>query len=105
MKKQSFHNNLTAYLRQKRGIILTLLLFFAIFSCLFYLYRIPQDALLYGGILCLIIGIILLIIDFSRFCENHRNRTVPVPGDLPQTVPHPHHRIGTGQRHPGDDRF
>lgn len=72
MKKQSFRNNLTAYLRQKRGIILTLLLFFAIFSFLFYLYSIPQDALLYGGILCLIIGIILLIIDFSRFCENRR---------------------------------
>lgn len=72
MKKQSFRNNLTAYLRQKRGIILTLLLFFAIFSCLFYLYRIPQDTLLYGGILCLIIGIILLVMNFIRFCESRR---------------------------------
>ena len=55
-----------AYLRQKRGIILTLIFFFLICAVLFYLYHVPLDCLIYTGIICLIIGSIALITD-GRF--------------------------------------
>lgn len=67
-----FRKNLMAYLRQKRGIILTLLFFFLICAVLFYLYHVPLDCLIYTGIICLIIGSIAVITDFSRFCRSHR---------------------------------
>ena len=62
-----FRKNLMAYLRQKRGIILTLIFFFLICAALFYLYHVPLDCLIYTGIICLIIGSIAVITDFSRF--------------------------------------
>lgn len=61
-----------AYLRQKRGIILTLIFFFLICAVLFYLYHVPLDCLIYTGIICLIIGSIAVITDFSRFCRSRR---------------------------------
>ena len=67
-----FRKNLMAYLRQKRGIILTLIFFFLICAVLFYLYHVPLDCLIYTGIICLIIGSIAVITDFSRFCRSRR---------------------------------
>ena len=67
-----FRKNLMAYLRQKRGIILTLIFFFLICAVLFYLYHVPLDCLIYTVIICLIIGSIAVITDFSRFCRSRR---------------------------------
>ena len=67
-----FRINLMAYLRQKRGIILTLIFFFLICAVLFYLYHVPLDCLIYTVIICLIIGSIAVITDFSRFCRSRR---------------------------------
>lgn len=35
----------------------------------------------------------------------HWHRVISVQRDLAQALTHPHHRIGTGQRHTGDHRF
>ena len=63
-----FGKNLMAYLRQKRGIILTLIFFFLICAIVFYLYHVPLDCLIYTGIICLIIGSIAVITDAGTPC-------------------------------------
>lgn len=55
-----------SYLRSKRGVIAAFLLFAAILVGSFLLYRLPPAAVLYPFALCLLIGVILLALDFSR---------------------------------------
>ncbi len=55
-KQHFYRKNFVAYLRQKKGVILILLLFFMIYAGIFYLYHISTDCLLFAGSICLIIG-------------------------------------------------
>lgn len=71
-KHHFYRKNFMAYLRQKKGIILILLLFFLICAGIFYLYHISTDCLLFAGSICFIIGSIAVGIDFSRFCQTRR---------------------------------
>ena len=72
-KHHFYRKNFMAYLRQKKGIILILLLFFLICARIFYLYHISTDcSSFFAGSICFIIGSIAVGIDFSRFCQTRR---------------------------------
>lgn len=54
------------YIMQKRKEILIFFLFCVIFAVTFTLYRLPLGAVMYPALLCLLLGIIFLIVDFYR---------------------------------------
>lgn len=63
---------LQAYLKQRRKDMLVLLLFCAVFLASFFLYHLPVEAVLYPALLCLLLGLLLIGIDFSRVKRKHR---------------------------------
>lgn len=63
---------LLAYLRKQRVWLIVLTLFSLIFSLVFYLYRLPLEAVGYGVLLCLFLGTIIFSISFSRFMQRHK---------------------------------
>ena len=69
---------LLSYLKKRRGTLLMLCAFVLLFSIVFYLYRLPLEAVLYASGLCGAVGIVLLIIDYIRF----RNRARLLRGML-----------------------
>ena len=60
------------YLKQKRWIFIIGAAFALIFCACFFLYRLPVDAVLYPALLCAFIGILILIFDFLRVKQTHR---------------------------------
>lgn len=67
-------NFLSGYLKQKRKSILVFLLFGAIFFCMFALYHLPLEAVLYPAGLCAILGIIYFALEYKKALEKHRRR-------------------------------
>ena len=61
-----------AYLRQRRGGILALTLFCAVFAVSFLLFRLPAGAVLYPAAVCALLGAVFLLADFSRALRKHR---------------------------------
>lgn len=61
-----------SYLRQRRKGILVFILFCAVFAVSFILYHLPVSAVLYPTLLCLLLGTVFLILDFSRAEKKHR---------------------------------
>ena len=59
------------YLKQKRNLFLLLFLFVLIFSVVFYLYRFPLEAIAYPTMLCALVGLLFLAVDFFRFRSIH----------------------------------
>lgn len=51
--------------------MLAFLLFCAVFLASFFLYRLPAGAVLYPAMLCLLLGILLIGIDFARVKRKH----------------------------------
>ncbi len=66
---------LLAYLKRHYKIIILLCAFTAIFALVFYLYRLPLDAVVYATVLCFFIGIILFLFGFWRHVQRHRMLT------------------------------
>lgn len=60
-----------SYLRQRRRGIAMGVLFFAVFLVTFALYRLPVAALVYPGLLCLLLGAVFLAADFFRVRKKH----------------------------------
>ncbi|MCH5303413.1 MAG: sensor histidine kinase [Ruminococcus sp.] len=60
-----------AYLKEKRIVILTFLLFSLIFSISFFLFRLPIEAVLYPTVLCVLLGIVIIIIDYIKMKAKH----------------------------------
>lgn len=61
-----------AYLKQRRKGMLVFLLFCAVFLASFLLYHLPAGAVLYPVGLCLLLGVLLIGIDFSRVKRKHQ---------------------------------
>ncbi|MDD3403681.1 MAG: sensor histidine kinase [Hespellia sp.] len=59
------------YLKQKKKIFLSYLLFCFIFSFTFYLYHLPVKAVIYPFFICGLFGFIFIFIDFIRFIQKH----------------------------------
>lgn len=62
----------TSYLRQKRKSIFVFLLFCTIFFCVFALYHLPLQAVLYPAGLCAILGSILWGIEYKTAKKKHK---------------------------------
>ena len=60
-----------SYLRQRRRGLAMAALFFAVFLVTFALYRLPLAALVYPGLLCLLLGAVFLLTDFFRVRKKH----------------------------------
>lgn len=63
---------LKRYIRQHLRGILCFLLFTGIFTFIFYLYRLEIEAVLYAGMLCALIGLVVLFLDYRRYTMKHR---------------------------------
>ena len=60
------------YIREKRRIIIMLLIFAAVFAVTFYLYRLPVSAVLYPTAICLLIGSVFAVSSFVRSHKKHK---------------------------------
>lgn len=60
------------YLRKNLKIIVLLLIFFAIFAFVFTLYNLPTESVFYASLLCAVIGIIFLMLDFLLKYNRHK---------------------------------
>lgn len=59
------------YLKQRRKILLSFILFCLIFAVTFLLYRLPAEAVLYPALLCTLAGLLILSADLRRVCKKH----------------------------------
>lgn len=75
MKEKFFIKCLKSYIRDKIKIILLLLTFALIFLIIFYLYRINLDGIIYASVICSVIGLIFLFLDFFKFYRTHKTLT------------------------------
>lgn len=63
---------LCSYLKRELKLILMLLLFIMIFACVFQLYDLPVEAVSYAAVLCLVVGLILFGMGYSRYVHRHK---------------------------------
>ena len=63
------------YLRQKRRLCCIGFAFALIFAVSFFLYRLPVEAVLYPALLCGVVGLFLLLLDFLRVKRKHEALT------------------------------
>lgn len=64
-----------AYFRQYRKLIILLCLFAVIFAVVFLLYQLEIEAVLYAALLCAIVGLMVLGIDFIWLYKKHLRLT------------------------------
>lgn len=64
-----------AYLRQYRKLIIVLCVFTVTFAVVFSLYRLETEAVLYAALLCVIVGLIVMGIDFALTYKRHLRLT------------------------------
>lgn len=76
MEKKGFWPVLAAYLKARYRVMVGFLLFLMLFWLLFFLLRLPYDAVLYGSAVALAGGILYGGFDFSRFLSRHRLLTL-----------------------------
>ena len=63
---------LLAYLKRQYKLLLLLAGAVCIFAAVFALYDLPLEAVLYAGVLCLALGLVLFAVGYSRFLRRHR---------------------------------
>lgn len=62
---------LSVYIKQRIKIFLVFFLFCAIFTVVFFLYRLPIEAVIYPSMICGLFGIIFIALDFVRVKRKH----------------------------------
>ena len=62
---------LMLYIKQKKKIFFSYIIFFVIFIFTFYLYHLPIEAVIYPFLICGLLGLIFILIDFIRFKNKH----------------------------------
>lgn len=94
MEQKSFGRMLSAYLKKQRKVIGIFFIFSIIFSIVFYLYRLKVEAVGYAALLCMVLGLFLMIVDFVFYWKKHKTleriygnidvllETLPTPMDL-----------------------
>ncbi|MBP3701536.1 MAG: sensor histidine kinase [Lachnospiraceae bacterium] len=79
------------YLKQRRHIFIVGLIFCAIFTVSFLLYRLPVEAVIYPTLLCAAVTVAIVIFDFLRVRQEHNTLqkicsiTVAIGGAFPKT--------------------
>ena len=61
-----------AYIKQHRKILFALILFCAVFSFSFFLYRLPIGAVIYSTLICAAFGLIFAAVDFLHTKRKHK---------------------------------
>ncbi|MDO5146041.1 MAG: sensor histidine kinase [Eubacteriales bacterium] len=59
------------YLKDRKGLLLMLFIFIAVFFITFAMYQLPLTAVLYPFLLCTAIGLVFLLGDYVRFRNRH----------------------------------
>lgn len=67
-----FQESIFSFLKMRKVPIIIFTGIVFLFAVLFYLYDIPQDAVIYGTQLSLVWGIVWLLIDFRKYYKRHR---------------------------------
>lgn len=62
---------LIEYLKDKLRPIALFIIFTLIFAVVFFLYSLPLSAVLYGGLLCLLLTFFIFIYDYLHYCKKH----------------------------------
>ncbi|MCL2839897.1 MAG: sensor histidine kinase [Defluviitaleaceae bacterium] len=62
----------TTYVWQHMKLIIIFFVFVGIFAAVFSVYRLEVEAVFYAGLLCAIVGMIVLMIDFAQFYSRHK---------------------------------
>ncbi len=65
---------LKKYLHQYRCIAAVLLLFVLIFAGVLSLYDMQAEAVAYAALICVVLAIIILAVNFTDFCRRHKER-------------------------------
>ncbi len=73
-----------AYIKQKSKILLIILLFCIIFAIVFYLYKLPVEAVIYPSLLCVLFGAILMVLDFAKI--KRRYKILEKLGNMPSAM-------------------
>lgn len=73
-----------AYIKQKSKILLIILLFCIIFAIVFYLYKLPVEAVIYPSLLCVLFGTILIVLDFAKI--KRRYKILEKLGNMPSAM-------------------
>lgn len=76
MEKKVFWPVLAAYLKARYRVMVGFVLFLLLFWLLFFLLRLPYDAVLYGSAVTLAGGLLYGGYDFFRFYDRHRLLTM-----------------------------
>ena len=78
-----------SYLRQRRRVFIAAVLFCIIFSVSFVLYHFPIGAIIYPALLCSVLGIIMIALDFARVKREHQtlNLIHSISDIIAQTFP------------------
>ena len=63
---------LLAYLKRQYKLLLLLAGAVCVFAAVFALYDLPLEAVVYAGVLCLVLGLALFAVGYSRFLRRHR---------------------------------
>lgn len=80
-----------AYIKGRKTGITVFFVFCAVFFAAFLLYRLPMKAVLYPTLLCTLLGIVFISVDFVRIKRKHRqlseikNLTAAMISSLPDT--------------------
>ena len=74
MKKEKWEFLLLRFIRQQAGVIAAFGLFVAIDGSILFLYNVEREAVCYALGLCAFVGLIVLGIEYVRFCAAHRER-------------------------------
>lgn len=60
------------YVREHRSLIVIFVLFCIIFLFAFFLYHLPIEAVLYPALICTVMGLALLIVDYCKTYQKHK---------------------------------
>lgn len=80
------------YIRQRKKEIAALAVFGLVFAVSFLFYHLPMKALWYPAMLCIVLGVIFVVIDFMHVKERHQNLcavkklTAAMISELPEAV-------------------
>lgn len=67
MKDNFLWGSMIAYVKSKIKAIAMMCIFVSIFAIVLYLYEVSADAVIYASVLCGVIGLIYLLLDFTNF--------------------------------------
>ena len=67
MKDSFLWRSAAAYMRSKVRAIAMMCIFAFIFAIILYLYEVSADAIIYASVLCTVVGLIYLLLDFTGF--------------------------------------